>query len=143
MAEYVYEVTDVPASGGPTPWQTVGPFFHYALPYPAGGSVVGRARPGAFTLHGYVYDGEGTALPDALVEVWQADEAGQFLDQPGVFAAPVRRRVPRLRAGGDRRGRALHVHDSEAGRCARRRTVSCRRRTSRCRCSRAACCDAW
>jgi protocatechuate 3,4-dioxygenase alpha subunit len=89
MPEYVYEVTDVPASEGPTPWQTVGPFFHYALPYPAGGSVVGRARPGAFTLHGHVYDGEGTPVPDALVEVWQADEEGHFHDAPGVYAEPA------------------------------------------------------
>jgi protocatechuate 3,4-dioxygenase alpha subunit len=88
MAEYIYEVTDVPASDGPTPWQTVGPFFHYALPYPAGSSVVGRGRPGAFTLHGCVYDGEGTPLPDSLVEVWQADEQGRFHDGPGVYAEP-------------------------------------------------------
>jgi protocatechuate 3,4-dioxygenase alpha subunit len=70
---YRYEVTDVTASPGPTPWQTVGPFFHDALPYEAGGEVVGPARPGAFTVSGQVLDGEGTPLPDALVELWQAD----------------------------------------------------------------------
>ena len=89
MTEYIYEITDVPASQGPTPWQTVGPFFHYALPFPAGSAVVGSARPGAFTLHGQVYDGHGDPLPDALVEVWQADESGTFRDQPGIYEEPA------------------------------------------------------
>jgi len=89
MTEFVYEVTDVPASEGATPWQTVGPFFHYALPYPEGELVAGASRAGAITLHGYVRDGEGTGLPDALVEVWQADESGAFVDAPGIYAAPV------------------------------------------------------
>lgn len=88
MPQYVYEVTDVPASAGPTPWQTVGPFFHDALPYPAGSSVVGPARPGAFTLRGHVQDGAGDPVPDALVEVWQADERGRFHDGRGLFAEP-------------------------------------------------------
>ena len=86
---YTYEVTDIEASPGPTPWQTVGPFFHYALPYDAGSQVAGPSRPGAFTLHGHVYDGAGDPVPDALVEVWQADESGAFHEQPGIFEAPV------------------------------------------------------
>ena len=89
MPEFIYEVTDVPASEGITPWQTVGPFFHYALPYEAGPLVAGASRPGAFTLHGTVYDGAGDPIPDALVEVWQADESGVFVDRPGIFEAPA------------------------------------------------------
>ena len=89
MTEYLYEVTDVPASKGETPWQTVGPFFHDALPFPDGSAIVGAARPGAFTLHGQVYDGDGAPIPDALLEVWQADEEGTFNQQPGIFAAPA------------------------------------------------------
>jgi len=89
MTEFIYEVTDVPVSEGPTPWQTVGPFFHYALPYDEGPSVAGRSRRGAVTLHGHVYDGHGDPVPDALVEVWQADERGVFVDEPGIFAAPA------------------------------------------------------
>lgn len=87
--EFVYDVTDVPASAGPTPWQTVGPFFHDALPYDAGSQVVGARRPGAFTLHGQVLDGGGDPVPDALVEVWQADEAGRFATDPGIFETPA------------------------------------------------------
>lgn len=88
MTEFVYEVTDVPASEGMTPWQTVGPFFHYALPYDDGPGVAGPSRAGAFTLHGYVYDGQGDPIPDSLVEIWQADESGSFVSSPGIFEAP-------------------------------------------------------
>ena len=89
MTEYIYEVTDVPVSEGVTPWQTVGPFFHYALPYDSGPLVAGSSREGAFTLHGYVYDGNGDPIPDSLVEIWQADEAGDFVSSPGIFEAPA------------------------------------------------------
>jgi protocatechuate 3,4-dioxygenase, alpha subunit len=89
VTEYIYEVTDVPASEGITPWQTVGPFFHFALPYESGSAVAGASREGAVRLHGYVYDGEGNGLPDALLEIWQADESGAFVDEPGVFTAPA------------------------------------------------------
>jgi len=44
VTEFIYEVTDVPVSEGVTPWQTVGPFFHYALPYDDGPLVAGESR---------------------------------------------------------------------------------------------------
>jgi protocatechuate 3,4-dioxygenase alpha subunit len=88
MDDYVYEVTDAEASPGPTPSQTVGPFFAMALPYDAGPAVAGPARPGAFTLHGTVLDGDGVGVPDAIVEIWQADEAGSFCTAPGIYAEP-------------------------------------------------------
>ena len=113
--EFVYDVTDVPASAGPTPWQTVGPFFHDALPYDTGSLVVGADRPGAFTLRGRVHDGGGEPIPDALVEVWQADESGRFATDPGIFEAPTAdgSGVRPLRDG---RRRPLRVHDRPAGR---------------------------
>jgi protocatechuate 3,4-dioxygenase alpha subunit len=59
-----------------TPSQTVGPFFGYALPYEEGPYVVPPWRPGAITVRGRVFDGAGEPLPDALVEIWQADADG-------------------------------------------------------------------
>ena len=59
-----------------TPGQTVGPFFHYALPYERGHELVPPATPGAVRLHGVVYDGNGTPVPDALLEIRQADAGG-------------------------------------------------------------------
>ncbi|WP_199484840.1 dioxygenase family protein [Actinomadura craniellae] len=57
----------------PTPSQTVGPFFHYALPYEGGPETVPPGTPGAIVLHGRVLDGAGDPVPDALVEIWHPD----------------------------------------------------------------------
>jgi len=84
--ELTYPVTDVAASAGLTPHQTVGPFFHDALPFDVGPDVAGPDRPGAVTLSGRVLDGRGNPVPDALVEIWQADEAGRFVTAPGIYA---------------------------------------------------------
>lgn len=66
-----------------TPGQTVGPFFGLALPYPGGNELVPRSYPGAVRLHGRVIDGAGVPVPDALIEIWQADPSGRIVRQPG------------------------------------------------------------
>jgi protocatechuate 3,4-dioxygenase alpha subunit len=86
---YSYAQDDaVVASEGPTPSQTVGPFFHFALPYDAGPRLAGAERTGAITLSGRVLDGDGTPIPDAMVEIWQADEQGR-LESVGVHLEVV------------------------------------------------------
>jgi protocatechuate 3,4-dioxygenase, alpha subunit len=60
-----------------TPGQTVGPFFGFALPYDGGDQLVPPGRSDAIRLHGTVYDGAGNPVPDALLEIWQADPEGQ------------------------------------------------------------------
>ncbi|MEU6573190.1 protocatechuate 3,4-dioxygenase subunit alpha [Streptomyces sp. NPDC046805] len=55
----------------PTPSQTVGPFYAYALPFAGGGDIAPAGRPDAVTVHGYVRDGHGDPVPDALLEFWQ------------------------------------------------------------------------
>lgn len=60
-----------------TPGQTVGPFFHDALPYPGGPDLVAPGRPGAVRLHGRVLDGDGSPVPDALLEIRQAGPDGR------------------------------------------------------------------
>lgn len=67
----------------PTPGQTVGPFFGYSLPYAGGGELVPPTHPDAIRLHGYVLDGAGQPLPDALVEIWQAGPDGAVVQQEG------------------------------------------------------------
>lgn len=59
-----------------TPGQTVGPFFHYSLPYAGDRELVPPGAPGAVLLQGTVRDGAGDPVPDALVEIWQADPRG-------------------------------------------------------------------
>jgi protocatechuate 3,4-dioxygenase, alpha subunit len=69
-----------------TPGQTVGPFFGYALPFPGGDRLVAPDSPGAIVLHGTVRDGAGEPIPDALLEIWQADEHGVIPTATGSFA---------------------------------------------------------
>lgn len=67
----------------PTPAQTVGPFFGYALPYDGGPQLVAPGSSGSIRLHGTVYDGDGAPIPDAMVEIWQPDQHGRISQQPG------------------------------------------------------------
>lgn len=60
----------------PTPGQTVGPFFGFALAFPGDATLVPPGMPGALQLSGRVLDGAGQPVPDALLEIWQADELG-------------------------------------------------------------------
>lgn len=62
----------------PTPSQTVGPFFSFALCDVDRSELVDPASDGAITLEGRVLDGAGDGVPDAMVEIWQADGAGTF-----------------------------------------------------------------
>jgi protocatechuate 3,4-dioxygenase alpha subunit len=64
-----------------TPSQTIGPFFEVGLPWKDGPFVVPDGTPDAVWLRGYVLDGAGEGVPDALVETWQADPEGRF-DHP-------------------------------------------------------------
>jgi len=92
-----------PTLFGQTPSQTVGPFFHYGLPWKGGADLVGKsdmgARPELFPedhyvlnlsspngtpdgeaieIAGRVIDGNGDAVPDAMIELWQANAAGRY-----------------------------------------------------------------
>lgn len=62
----------------PTSGQTIGPFFGYALPYDDGPIIVPPHHPRAVLLTGTIYDGAGEPVPDAVVELWQADESGDI-----------------------------------------------------------------
>lgn len=70
----------------PTPGQTVGPFFGFALPYERGHELVPPTTPGAVRLHGTVYDGAGDPVPDALLEITQADAEGRVHGAEGTLA---------------------------------------------------------
>jgi protocatechuate 3,4-dioxygenase alpha subunit len=63
---------------GQTPWQTVGPFFHYGLIREGGSDLVADGHHGRIAIVGRVIDGDGQPVPDALVEIWQADAAGRY-----------------------------------------------------------------
>jgi protocatechuate 3,4-dioxygenase, alpha subunit len=64
----------------PTPSQTIGPFFHYALVERKLSELVAPDHPEAVRIEGTVYDGAGDPVPDAMVEIWQADGEGRYDD---------------------------------------------------------------
>ena len=88
---------------GQTPWQTVGPFFHYGLPWKGGADLIGGSDLGArpelmpeanyllnqpmargpiagqpIEITGQVFDAAGAPVPDAMIEIWQANAAGRY-----------------------------------------------------------------
>jgi protocatechuate 3,4-dioxygenase, alpha subunit len=63
---------------GTTPSQTVGPFFGFALPYEAGPLLVPLTDPDTIRIEGIVRDGNGDPVPDALIEIWQANRSGRY-----------------------------------------------------------------
>ena len=65
---------------GPTPSQTVGPFFHDALLDEDRSELISPDHPEAIRIEGTVYDGAGEPVSDAMVEIWQANQAGRYND---------------------------------------------------------------
>jgi protocatechuate 3,4-dioxygenase alpha subunit len=62
-----------------TPGQTVGPFFALGLDRPEWNDLTRRNPQGQrITIEGRVLDGDGAAVPDALIELWQANAAGRY-----------------------------------------------------------------
>jgi protocatechuate 3,4-dioxygenase, alpha subunit len=68
--------------GSPTPSQTVGPFFGFALPFEGGPDAVAVGAPGAVRIEGQLLDGAGEPVPDGLVEMWQGDQFARCRTDP-------------------------------------------------------------
>ena len=63
----------------PTPSQTVGPFFHLGLARPEWSDLAADNPDGQrIAIEGRVTDGDGAPVPDAMIEVWQANAAGRY-----------------------------------------------------------------
>src|ERR1700754_159634 len=82
---------------GITPSQTVGPFFKYGLT--PGGKyawndaftndlITPDASGERIRIAGRVFDGDGAPVPDAMLEIWQADVQGRFADRQDKRAGP-------------------------------------------------------
>jgi protocatechuate 3,4-dioxygenase alpha subunit len=66
---------------GPTlsPSQTIGPFFERALLRDELRVLVSDATAGTrIRIEGRVVDGDGQVVPDAMVEIWQANSHGRY-----------------------------------------------------------------
>ena len=67
----------------PTPSQTVGPFFGFAMPFPGDSDVPGQR---GIRIEGQLLDGAGEPVPDGLVEVWSGDQFARCRTDPeGAF----------------------------------------------------------
>jgi protocatechuate 3,4-dioxygenase alpha subunit len=73
-----------------TPSQTIGPYFAYGLTPKqygynftdlAGSQMVDeKTRGERIRITGHILDGDGLPVSDAMIEVWQADAAGNYPD---------------------------------------------------------------
>lgn len=70
----------------PTPGQTVGPFFAFGTDFEKKHEIVFPHSPGAIVLSGRVLDGAGNAVPDSIVEIWQADSDGSVPRDRGTLS---------------------------------------------------------
>lgn len=63
----------------PTPSQTVGPFFHLGLLANFAGTLAGPDAKGErVRLICSIWDGDDMPVPDAMVELWQANAEGKY-----------------------------------------------------------------
>ena len=76
--------------------QTIGPFSHEALQWAVDLGTAASAAAAGITIAGTIYDGDGTPINDAQIEVWQpgAQHAEAALDVPAF------RRIPSDDQGG-------------------------------------------
>src|SRR5262245_37736770 len=76
----------------PTSSQTVGPFFQDGLLREDARRQV-LVRPETvgvrIGIEGYVYDGDGLGVPDAMLEIWQTNHYGRYRHPADQRAAPL------------------------------------------------------
>ncbi|HEY8634406.1 MAG TPA: protocatechuate 3,4-dioxygenase subunit alpha [Candidatus Dormibacteraeota bacterium] len=78
----------------PTPSQTVGPFFGFALPFENDANATPDESRDAIRVEGQVLDGIGEPVGDALVEASQGDQFARCrTDGEGAFHFTVRKPV--------------------------------------------------
>ncbi|MGA2422414.1 MAG: protocatechuate 3,4-dioxygenase subunit alpha [Terriglobales bacterium] len=62
--------------------QTVGPFFKIGFEWLNCDNLVGEGVSGErITIQGRIFDGDGIPVPDAILEIWQANAHGKY-DHP-------------------------------------------------------------
>jgi len=64
----------------PTASQTAGPFFKFGLDRPEWADLTGggKAAGEKIRIEGHVFDGDHAPVPDAFLEIWQANAAGKY-----------------------------------------------------------------
>jgi protocatechuate 3,4-dioxygenase, alpha subunit len=67
----------------PTPSQTIGPFFATGLGPGWPDLTEGAGGGERIVVEGRVIDGDGQPVPDAMLEIWQADAQGRYAQPDG------------------------------------------------------------
>ena len=76
----------------PTPSQTIGPFFGFALPFSDDAAAAPSGSPDTLRIEGQVLDGAGDPVPDALLEISENDQFARCrTDAEGAFHFIVRK----------------------------------------------------
>jgi protocatechuate 3,4-dioxygenase, alpha subunit len=80
--EKVKRSSEKETTAPPTGSQTVGPFFHLGFVYLERESLVSEGVTGErVAVRGKVLDGDGNIVPDAVLEIWQADPGGRYASE--------------------------------------------------------------
>jgi len=75
---------------GVTPSQTIGPFFAPALLREVQNVLTTEQTAGErIRIEGTVYDGAGNVVPDAMIEIWQANSHGRYNHPRDTRALPL------------------------------------------------------
>jgi len=62
-----------------TTWQTVGPYFRIGLEYLNSSDLAPAGTAGErFAVEGRILDADGIPVPDAVIEIWQANSNGEY-----------------------------------------------------------------
>jgi protocatechuate 3,4-dioxygenase alpha subunit len=72
-----------------TPSQTVGPFFSCGLARLAADLAPAGVSGERVTIEGRVLDGDGQPVPDALIELWQANAHGRYAHPEDTQDSPL------------------------------------------------------
>lgn len=69
--------------------QTVGPFLHIGLDWLNRNQLVSdRAEGERITVEGVLIDGNGSPVPDGVIEIWQANEQSEYVQPQAPAAKP-------------------------------------------------------
>jgi protocatechuate 3,4-dioxygenase alpha subunit len=73
-----------------TPSQTVGPFFSIGYDRLQKSELAGESVAGErIEVTGRVIDGDGAGVPDAMLEIWQANQFGKYAHQDDTQNIPI------------------------------------------------------
>lgn len=103
---------DDPLAGVPSPSQTMGPLYGFALMFEGSNEAVAPDSPGAVRIEGLILDGDGVPLawPEGYIEVWEGEQMARGrTDENGRYSVVVRKPQPSAAPDGTPQAPHLNV----------------------------------